>query len=162
VAALVASGLPTDQFLYLGYLSRKATDRRRQISAVSDQPYTLIFLETPHRLLAACEDLFAIFGDRQIAVARELTKRFEEIFRGTITEAATYFKQTPPRGEITLVVAGASKKSEKWTSERVQNTIQDGLDRSDAPSQLAKAIAAQSGWPRRKIYNWIIEISNES
>ena len=90
VATLVASGLPTDRFLYLGYLGRKTSDRRRQLTDVQQLPYTLIFLETPHRLQAALDHLLLELGDRQIAVARELTKMYEEIYRGTITEAAAH------------------------------------------------------------------------
>ncbi|MDP3185597.1 MAG: 16S rRNA (cytidine(1402)-2'-O)-methyltransferase, partial [Anaerolineales bacterium] len=80
VAALVASGLPTDAFLYLGYLARKSSARQARLGQVRNLPYTLIFLETPHRLLAALADLEAILGDRQIAIARELTKLHEEIW----------------------------------------------------------------------------------
>jgi len=162
VAALVASGLPTDRFLYLGYLARKTTDRKRQISEVAAQPYTLIFLETPHRLVAALDDLLSGLGDRQIAVARELTKRFEEIFRGPISEAAAYFGTAPPRGEITLVIAGASLELEKWSPEQLQAAIEAGIARGAATSQLAKDLATHSGWPRRKIYNWIIDLRDEA
>ena len=87
VAALVASGLPTDAFLYLGYIPRKSSERIQFLNQVSSQPYTLIFLETPHRLLAALKDMQKSFGERKIAIARELTKLHEEIFRGSISEA---------------------------------------------------------------------------
>jgi len=86
LAALVVSGLPTDAFLYRGYLPRKKQARRALLAGVAAHPYTLIFLETPHRLLAALDDLRAALGDRQIAIARELTKLHEEVFRGTIRE----------------------------------------------------------------------------
>ena len=84
IAALVASGLPTDSFLYLGYLPRKSSERQSLLSSVCDLPYTLIFLEAPHRLLASLEDLQVILGDRKIALGRELTKLHEEIFRGSL------------------------------------------------------------------------------
>src|SRR5574341_588280 len=96
IAALVASGLPTDTFLYLGYLPRKASERRRFAGRIANSTYTLIFFETPHRLLDSLADLEAALGDRQVAIARELTKLHEEIFRGTISTAREYFKE--PRG----------------------------------------------------------------
>jgi 16S rRNA (cytidine1402-2'-O)-methyltransferase len=158
LAALVASGLPTDRFLYLGYLPRKTGDRQRVTEGVATLPYTLIFLETPHRLGAALSDLFVVFGDREIAVARELTKLHEEIFRGPISAAAAHFEQNSPKGEITLVVAGALSKSEQWTAEEVQTALQAGLSRGESPSQIAKDLAAQSGWKRRKLYQILLEI----
>jgi 16S rRNA (cytidine1402-2'-O)-methyltransferase len=161
VAALVASGLPTDRFLYLGYLPRKSGERIRALDGVKGPAYTLVFLETPHRLLAALDDLEKSLGDRQIAVARELTKLHEEIFRGKISEAAAHFGENPPRGEITLVVAGAPRKSEPWLPDRVKDALKDGLDRGDPPSQIAKEIASQSGWPRRALYDLITEIQKK-
>ena len=152
IAALVVSGLPTDRFLYLGYLPRKTGDRRRMTEEVANLPYTLIFLESPHRLLAALEDLQTAFGDRQIAVARELTKLHEEIFRGRISQAAAHFHETPPRGEITLVIAGASHEIEKWDSDRVRATLAEALSRGEAPSQIARRVALESGRPRREVY----------
>jgi len=161
LAALVASGLPTDRFLYLGYLPRKTGGRLRMTKEIAALPYTLVFLETPHRLLAALEDLQSGLGDRQIAVARELTKLHEEIVRGTISEAVAHFRANPPRGEITLVVAGANLKSEKWPPERVQAALESALSRGEAPSAIAKDIASQSGWPRRELYKWITEIQGK-
>lgn len=158
IAALVASGLPTDRFLYLGYLKRKHGDRKRQLDEVQKLPYTLIFLETPHRLLAALSDLQAVLGDRNIAVARELTKLHEEIFRGKISEALTYFNVHPLKGEITLVIDGAPQEADQWDLARVQESLKDGLARGDSPSSLAREVSAQSGWKRRQIYRMVTEM----
>jgi len=158
VAALVTSGLPTDRFLYLGYVPRKAGDRRRRAEEVAALPYTLVFLETPHRLSAALQDLKSVFGDRQIAVARELTKLHEEIFRGTISEAEVHFNENPPRGEITLVVSGAPQKSEKWLPDQVQSALKEALSRGESPSQIAKEFTSQSGWPRRQLYQRVLAL----
>jgi len=152
IAALVASGLPTDRFLYLGYLGRKTADRRRQIAEVAELHYTLIFLETPHRLLATLNDLQAEFDNRQIAVARELTKLHEEIFRGTISEAMVHFNAFPPKGEITLIVDGATQEVNLWNLEQVRTSLEAGLARGESVSSLAREISAQSGWKRREIY----------
>lgn len=162
VAALVASGLPTDRFLYLGYLGRRTAERKRQLAEVRQLPYTLIFLETPHRLLAALADLMVELGERRIAVARELTKLHEEIYRGSISEAMDHFEAQRPRGEITLVIEGASPDVDQWSLEQVQDALQDGLMRGESPSSLARTVAVQSGWKRREIYRIVMEIKQRS
>lgn len=162
VAALVASGLPTDRFAYLGYLARKHPDRLRQLEEVQDLACTLVLLGTPHRLLAALDDVRAVLGDRQIAVARELTKLHEEILRGTVSEAIAHFTATPPRGEITLVIAGADQNNQKWDSDRVQSRLGEALSGGESASQIAKRMAAESGWSRRQLYRMIAEIKNQT
>jgi 16S rRNA (cytidine1402-2'-O)-methyltransferase len=157
LVALSASGLPTDSFLYLGYLPSKESQRRSTLEQVARLPYTLIFLETPHRLLDALTDLHDVLGNRDIAVARELTKLHEEIFRGTLAEAHAHYVQNPPRGEITLVVAGASEEDLIWSEERLHKAIQAALREGTKPSKVARRLAKESGWPRREIYNLVIE-----
>ncbi len=153
LAALAASGLPTDSFLYLGYLPRKSSERQALAGQVSNLTYTLLFLESPHRLLAALKDLEFSLGYRQIAVARELTKVHEEIWRGTISAAIEHFTQNEPRGEFTLVVAGKTKRDkQKWTEDKVMIAIKFGLKFGESPSALAKRVAEESGWDRREIY----------
>jgi 16S rRNA (cytidine1402-2'-O)-methyltransferase len=161
IAALVASGLPTDRFLYLGYLKRKTAERRRQLAEIQTLPFTLIFLETPHRLAAALHDLRSELGNRRVAVARELTKLHEEIYRGTISEALAYFEAHSPRGEITLVVEGAHSESAQWLPEQVQQALGDGLARGQSVSFLAREIANQSGWKRRDVYRIATEMDQE-
>ncbi|MBP1701304.1 MAG: hypothetical protein H6Q38_411 [Chloroflexi bacterium] len=156
VAALVASGLPSDAFLYLGYLPRKANQRRMLLVQVAELPYTLIFLETPHRLLQALEDLQLVFGDRQIAIARELTKLHEEIFRGSLSQAHNHFIAQPPRGEFTLVVEGRKAVSEIWSEESLKQAIQERLASGEPSRQIAASLSTQSGWPRREIYQMIL------
>ncbi len=157
LVALSASGLPTDSFLYLGYLPSKESQRRSTLDEVARLPYTLIFLETPHRLLDALADLRDVLGNRDIAVARELTKLHEEIFRGTLAEADAHYAQNPPRGEITLVVAGASEEELVWSEERLYQAIQAALREGTKPSKVARRLAKESGWPRREIYDLVIE-----
>ena len=152
LAALVASGLPTDAFLYLGYLPRKQGERRRLLTQVAGQPYTLVFLETPHRLLEALEDLQAVLGDRQSAAARELTKLHEEIVRGPLSVVRQHFTSQPPRGEFTLVVAGQAAQSGRWDEARLQAAIAAARQGGEAPSQAARRLAGESGWPRSEIY----------
>ena len=154
ISALISSGLPTDNFLYLGYLPRKTSERKESLEKISSLPYTLIFLETPHRLIDSLDDLQTILGDRPIAVARELTKLYEEIFRGKISEAKKYFSE--PRGEFVLVVAGQSSKlSAQWTDDEMESAIKSGVEAGEAPSQLAARLAEESGWKRRDVYRLI-------
>ena len=157
VAALVASGLPTDTFLYLGYLPRKAGERRRLLGDISALPYTLVFLETPHRLVEALDDLQSSLGDRSMAVARELTKLHEEIYRGRISQAQAHFSVQPARGEITLVVAG-EQAEKQWDEDQVRAALRQRLASGAAPAQAAGELAGQSGWPRRKVYQLLMEI----
>ncbi len=153
VSALVISGLPTDAFVYLGYLPRRSSERRRRLSEVVGLPYTLIFLETPHRLLDALEDLEEVLGNRSVAVARELTKLYEEVFRGTLQDAHLHFEENEPRGEFTLVIGGASPESAgPWTEEQLEDALRRGLEEGQLPSHLASAVAEQSGWKRREVY----------
>jgi 16S rRNA (cytidine1402-2'-O)-methyltransferase len=157
IAALVASGLPTDSFLYLGYLPRKAGERQRLLKQVSVQTYTLIFLEAPHRMLASLEDLQTQLGDRQVAVGRELTKLHEEIFRGSLSEATQHFTQNQPRGEFTLVIAGNTIQAERWTEEQLNSELQAHLAGGETASQLAAWLAEPSGWSRREIYRHLLK-----
>jgi 16S rRNA (cytidine1402-2'-O)-methyltransferase len=161
LAALAASGLPTDAFLYLGYLPRKTSERRKLADQVSTLASTLIFLESPHRLLAALTDLESRLGDRQIAVARELTKVHEEIWRGSISTARLYFMQNQPRGEFTLVVSGKGKvEKQAWDESKVLIAIKFGLKLGESPAPLAKRIAQESGWDRKEIYQRITSLQD--
>jgi 16S rRNA (cytidine1402-2'-O)-methyltransferase len=153
IAALAASGLSTEAFLYLGYLPRRSSERRALAGQIVNLPYTLIFLESPHRLLSGLADLETYLGDRQIAVARELTKVHEEIWRGTISAARAYFTTHEPRGEFTLVLAGKTESDKrKWGEEEVMTAIKSGLKSGESSSTLARRLAEEGGWDRRKIY----------
>jgi 16S rRNA (cytidine1402-2'-O)-methyltransferase len=153
IAALAASGLPTDSFLYLGYLPHKSSERRKFVGQVSNLTYTLIFFESPHRIAESLEDILSTLGDRRICVAREMTKMFEEYWRGNISGALVYFSSQPTRGEFTLVIEGKTKdENEKWTEEELLKAIQKGLTEHEVPSELAGRLAKESGWKRREIY----------
>lgn len=154
IAALTVSGLPTDSFLYLGFLPRRSTERKKFIEQAAGFPYTLIFLESPHRLLDCLENMESVLGNRQIAVAREMTKLHEEVWRGKLSEARQYFKS--PRGEFVLIVEGKMKTaSERWAEARLLGLIRKQLKAGESPSALAAKLAEESGWPRREIYKLI-------
>ena len=119
--------------------------------------HTLIFLETPHRLLDALADILSTLGDRRIAVARELTKMFEETWRGTVSGAIEYFKSKKPRGEFTLVIEGMKTvDSGQWTVEQLLNAIAHEAESDKSASQLASELAEQSGWKKKEVYNLIL------
>jgi 16S rRNA (cytidine1402-2'-O)-methyltransferase len=117
-AALVLSGLPPDRFTFYGYVPRKAGERDRLIEEASASPYTSIFYESPHRLVKTLEALARVAGEREIVVARELTKLHEEILRGRAAELLEHFTAAAPRGEITLLMRGRGRRREPARRER--------------------------------------------
>jgi 16S rRNA (cytidine1402-2'-O)-methyltransferase len=158
VTALVVSGLPTDQFLYLGFLPRKAGARRTLLASVADERATLVCFEAPHRLLATLADLGVALGNRPVAVARELTKLHEEIWRGTLEEALAHFRTNPPRGEFTLVVGGAPVTQERWDEAQVQSALEEVLAQGASTRTASQGIALLAGWPRREVYALALQV----
>lgn len=108
IGALVLSGLPTDRFVFEGFLPPKSAARRKRLEFLKQEARTVILYESPHRLVKTLTDMRDILGDIQIACARELTKMFEEVRRGTPSDALAHFSKHPPRGEFVLVVSGIS------------------------------------------------------
>ena len=106
IAAASVAGLPLHSFTFEGFLSPKSGRRKRQLADLREERRTLIFYESPHRIIVFLQDVLEVFGDRQVSVARELTKKFEEVFRGKVTGAIEKFQETSPRGEFTIVIAG--------------------------------------------------------
>ena len=150
IAALVASGLPTDSFVFLGFLSRKAGERQRVLAEMKHERRTLIFYEAPHRVRDTLQDMLAAFGNRPICVARELTKVHEEIWRGPIAQAVERFGEEA-LGEFVLVVAGAPEE-QRWDEARVRAALQAARAAGTPATAAAKEIAALSGWSRREVY----------
>ena len=112
VTAASISGLPLHNFTFEGFLSPKSGKRKRQLSVLAGEERTLILFESPHRLRRFLEDVLEVMGERDIVVARELTKRFEEVFRGNVSEALEKFQDTEPRGEFTIVIADRRRKDD--------------------------------------------------
>ena len=159
-AALAVSGLPSDEFLFLGFLPRRRKERRQALQTVAQEPHTLVLFEAPHRLRASLEDMAATLGaERQVAVCRELTKLYEEVYRATLSEAMAHFAQ--PRGEFTLVIAGAeAKKGEEDTpTQEVLDSLRRlkaaGISAREAVSQVTQ----QYGLPRRRVYRMWLELA---
>ena len=110
ITALVVSGLPTDKFVFEGFLPRKIKERKRYFKSIENEERTAIFYETPHRLKRALKDMLVVWGERKIVIARELTKMYEEIIRGKLSQVLTEISTKEIKGEITLVVQGGIKK----------------------------------------------------
>jgi 16S rRNA (cytidine1402-2'-O)-methyltransferase len=150
--ALSASGLPTDRFLFLGFLPRRAGDRRRVLEEVKTQTATLVLFEAPHRLYAALADMAEVLGPgRAIAVCRELTKLHEEIWRGSLAEAQQEWNQRQPRGEFTLVVAGATSEP-GWDEARVEVALASLITAGETTKDAVRQVTEQSGWSKREVY----------
>ncbi len=158
LSALTVAGLPTDSFVFLGFLPRRRSARQRLLSDVRDELRTVVCFEAPHRLLAALDDILTLCGDRPIVVACELTKLFEEVWRGPVSGALAHYRDKPPRGEFTLVLAGATdKKEQAWEEARVrqalEHAIRAGASRRDAVAEVTRAC----GWPKRQVYRLATE-----
>ena len=158
VTALVVSGLPSDSFLYLGFLPRRQNERRRMLAEVANERCTLITFEAPHRLRQSLADFETVLGgDRPLAVCRELTKLHEEVWRGTVAEARAHYDQVEPRGEFTLVIGGAPEERERWDEGRVRAALDELLAQGVRRSTAARRVAAASGWERREVYRLGLE-----
>ncbi|HEY42929.1 MAG TPA: 16S rRNA (cytidine(1402)-2'-O)-methyltransferase [Anaerolineae bacterium] len=157
IAALVASGLPTDSFVFLGYLPRRRLERLRLLQEISGERRTMLAFEVPHRLLRSLEDLETTFGgQRPIVVCRELTKMHEEILRDTLSAIREHFAEVEPRGEFTLVIGGVTA-GERWDEAAVRRALDERIARGLNPSEAAREVAAQAGWPRREVYRLTLE-----
>lgn len=163
ITALSASGLPTNRFIFDGFLPAKSQQRREYLQSLLTEIRTLVFYESPHRLRETLKDLGDILGsDRQIVIARELTKLYEEFWRGTIAEAIAHYQQKEPQGEYTLLVAGIEPSKPKITEAELKaellTMMKQGASRSQASRQLAKEISIS----RNKLYQLALTIEIDS
>lgn len=153
LTALSVAGLPTDRFVFEGFLPTKNKERQQRLTLLKTESRTIILYEAPHRLLETLQDLEQnLDSKRSIVIARELTKLHEEFWRGTLAEAVQYYQEHNPKGELTLVIAGASESPTPLTEEQLkaelERLLQQGISRSEASRQLAAATSL----PRRQIY----------
>ncbi len=158
--AVVGAALPAPGFLFLGFLPRKAGDRRSTLAALAGLELTLVFFEAPHRVAAALSDMLTVLGDRNIVVARELTKVHQEWVRGTITEVHARYSAAAPKGEMTLVVSGAAPTlapDRETVLEHLRRQRARGLDRRAAFDATARSLAVS----RNLMYPLWLEIEAE-
>jgi len=160
ITALVVSGLPTDRFLYLGFLPRRASARKQALKSVAQETETLVILEAPHRLQPTLNDLQLLLGDRQIAVCRELTKLHEEVFRGTIGQAINRF--TEPRGEFTLVVEGKKEEEHQISNKDIEQRLCDMYQSGAKTKEAIVRVAGETGLSRRELYRTFLKINKVS
>jgi 16S rRNA (cytidine1402-2'-O)-methyltransferase len=152
LAALVVSGLPTDRFVFEGFVPRKGRDRRERIAAIAREARTVVLFEAPNRVAATLADLAEACGtDRRVAVARELTKVHEEVWRGTLRDATAHVADHPPRGEHVLVVEGAPPDAPA-TDDEVEVAVREELAAGASTREAADRVAARLAVARRRAY----------
>ena len=167
IAALVASGLSTDQFIYLGFLPRQPTARRKLLQALATEIHTLVAFEAPHRIRASLEDVERVLGNREICIARELTKLYEEFIRGRVSQAREHFIVHPPRGEFVLVIGGASPKGFAnpsdltWDDARIKSQVKRLMKRGISRTDAVKRVAQESKRNRRHVYQLALSKSHQ-
>ncbi|WP_228024701.1 16S rRNA (cytidine(1402)-2'-O)-methyltransferase [cf. Phormidesmis sp. LEGE 11477] len=158
VTAIAAAGLPCDRFVFEGFLPAKGKQRHARIDALKTEPRTSVFYESPHRLIKTLSDLAAVLGpEHRIVLARELTKRYEEFWRGTLQEAIDHYNAIAPKGEFTLLLAPATTTfllSETEVTTELKNLLAQGQSRTEA----SRALAQISSLSRREIYQISLEI----
>ncbi len=157
IAALAVSGLPTDRFAFEGFLPRKRSHRIARIRQLASEPRTVVLYESPHRLEACLDDLVAELGPRRAALARELTKLYEEIQRGTLADLLASIREHGARGEVVLVIEGGAgvgtAPSADELAERARALMAGGLDRKQAMAEIAR----QAGVSRRAVFDALID-----
>ncbi|MDO6355011.1 16S rRNA (cytidine(1402)-2'-O)-methyltransferase [Caloramator sp. CAR-1] len=164
VYGLVVSGLNTSRFVFEGFLPVDKKGRKERLNALLNEERTIIFYEAPHKLIRTLEDLYKTFGDRRIALCRELTKKYEEIIRCTLSEAIEIFKEKKPLGEFVLVMEGLSKEEAKKRQEeslkeisieeQVKLYMEDGLSKMDAIKRVAK----ERGLSKSEVYRRVLDL----
>ncbi len=153
VTALAVSGMPTGRFTFEGFLSVNKKSRREHLDEVRNEHRTMVFYEAPHKLLTTLQDMLTAWGDRRLALVRELTKIHEEVCRTTLSEAVQYYTANTPRGEFVLVIAGAAQ--EKVQADSLENALllaRSFIKSGDSASTAAKKAAAETGRKKNEIY----------
>lgn len=162
LTALTVSGMATDRVLFLGFLPRKAGARRRLLEAQRGRPETLVLFESPRRVAATLAEIADLLGDRPACLARELTKKHEEVLRDCATTLAARCVVVPPRGECTLVIGGATQEEVvdqiSWTDDDVDALIQSELATGASVKDLASRLGLRTGRPKRSIYSRAIAL----
>lgn len=159
LAALVVAGLPTDRFFFEGFLPHKSGPRRARLAELAQIPGTLVFFESPRRLVETLADCAAILGKRNAAIARELTKMFESVRRGALDElAATLAEEEPPKGEIVLLVAPPGADAAQTAAADLDAKIEEALT-AHSVKDAASVVSAATGQPRRQVYARALELA---
>ena len=159
VTALAVSALPTNRFTYLGFLPKKKAERIRFLGSIAHEQGTIVAFESPHRLLSSLSDMAQVLGNRRIAIARELTKIHEEIFRGTVEEAMEHFRQ--PRGEFTLVIEGRKEEAEEsLLTPRIEKELRSLIDEGIAAKEIVARLSPTTGLSRKELYQACLKLKS--
>jgi 16S rRNA (cytidine1402-2'-O)-methyltransferase len=158
-AALTAAGLPTDRFGFEGFLPAKKSELRSTLEALRNDTRTLIFYETPHRLKETLADLAEVFGDRDVAIGREISKVHEEFLRGAIREVLAKLEQQNVRGEITLIVQGATSGAPVQEEELI-NEIRQLAENGMRVKEISELVGAHHGISKREVYRLALRVKN--
>lgn len=160
IAAVSVSGLPTERFSFFGFLPSRSGARGKLLETLEEEEKTMVFYESPRRVVAALEDMKTRLGDRHVVIARELTKLHEEILRGRITEVAPVLRERPPRGEITLIVSGREKAPAALPPEdTLRRRIEDLSGKENlSVRDLVRRITDETGLPRGVVYGQVLQI----
>lgn len=162
ISALLISGLPTDSFLYLGWLPQAACARRDLLTSVASEQRSLVALESPGRLRAALVDLGQVLGDRPLAVVAGAAQQPDEIWRGTTAEASERPPDLPARGPCVLVVGGARERTARWDKEQLQTEIQAHRAQGLSIKEISRQLALESGWSRREVYDLALDVTRRA
>lgn len=158
-AVLSASGLPTDRFLFEGFLPAKKAERKARLQALREQTATLVFYEAPHRLLETLHDMHQVLGDRELVVAREVSKVHEEFLRGTVSELVMQLSDREVKGEITLVVRGSTGAA-TVSEEQLRTEICRLTGAHVGVKEIAELLGERYGLSKREVYRLTLEIKN--
>lgn len=158
IAALAVSGLPTGRFTFEGFLSVNKKSRREHLADVKQERRTMVFYEAPHKLSATLHDMLLAWGDRKIAIVREITKIHEEVIRTTLSEADDRFSKETPKGEIVLVISGAdTPQEESVTLEDAVIMAKEFVQQGMSTSEAAKKAAQLTHWKKGEIYRELLQ-----
>lgn len=163
LTALIASGLDTTMFTFVGFLPKTNKHRREMLAKLAKHPYTMVFYESPHRVRATLGELTEAFGDRQAVAARELTKKFEEFIRGSLDSVNRHFSENQPRGEFTLIVAGCpvgqelAEEQDKLAGLTLVQAVGELMSRGINKKDAIREVASQKGLPKRQVYQAVLE-----
>lgn len=163
ITGLIMSGMPTGRFAFEGFITVNKRSRKERIQSLKNEVRTIVLYEAPHKLLYTLKDLYEILGERKIVLARELTKRFEETIRCTLSEAIEFYEKTPPKGEFVLILEGLEEaqlietEQKKWDSltleQHMEVYLHKGLDKKEA----MKKVAEDRGISKRDVYNGLLD-----
>ncbi|HOW56934.1 MAG TPA: 16S rRNA (cytidine(1402)-2'-O)-methyltransferase [Smithellaceae bacterium] len=162
ITAMSVCGFPADEFIFCGFLSARQNKRRQALELLKKERRTIIIYESPMRILSTLEDILIILGDREVVIARELTKMFEEIKRGRISPLLKNSNQLKTKGEFTIIIKGAEEEQQKITDEEIEKSLRQFLENNEISMRDAVAeVVAMTGLPKNRIYKIAVKVEKK-